>query len=417
MKKLSKLLIGTGAFLFLQAMTIGLADSSEMVVTGANDPAKDVKAVQDALDKGGTVLLKGKFNFGEKAQVKITKDVTIHGEKDQKGVPVTEVRGGFLTFSSPLPVQLPVQNPGPKISIKDLHFDGAEWAPISIAYSSQTTITGNKMTNIKPHIGSMAVFGRKDLYRQQGIAICPRYGGAQGYLPGAVTGDILISDNDIDLTCDDPEKTMAQGIVIVETTGVDAQILRNRVINCSRNSLESLDNMPGQGGIGMTLIKDNKIVTATKGAPVPTPATPNGIIVGWFLDLSGASDPARRTTIVITGNQIETRGETSVAIAAIIDEAIVTSNHIILQGPQAQAIAAWCSKSLIVNNRIEGTGKCGVACVPAKDLKCSQNIVAENDFSLLKASMADVLFKGSGNILLGKHGKVIDEGQGNKTIE
>jgi len=138
--------------------------------------------------------------------------------------------------------------------------------------------------------------------------------------------------------------------------------------------------MPGQDGIGMTLIKDNKIITAEKGVVVPSPSTPNGIVVGWFLDLTGASDPARRTKTVITDNEIEARGETSMGICAIIDEAIITSNKISLGGSQARGIAQIGSNSLIAKNKIESTGICGIACTPYKDLKGSKNMLLGNAY-------------------------------------
>ena len=35
----------------------------DSIVTGNDNPELDVKAVQEAVDKGGSVLLKGTFNF------------------------------------------------------------------------------------------------------------------------------------------------------------------------------------------------------------------------------------------------------------------------------------------------------------------------------------------------------------------
>ena len=58
----------------------------ESVVTGQNNPEHDIKAIQDAVDKGGTVLLKGMFNFGEKGQVKINNDIEVSGEDYENGV-------------------------------------------------------------------------------------------------------------------------------------------------------------------------------------------------------------------------------------------------------------------------------------------------------------------------------------------
>ena len=61
--------------IFLFAAGTPYAYDSE--VTGNENPELDVKAVQEAVDKGGSVLLKGTFDFGNKGQVKITKDAEI----------------------------------------------------------------------------------------------------------------------------------------------------------------------------------------------------------------------------------------------------------------------------------------------------------------------------------------------------
>jgi hypothetical protein len=207
---------------------------------------------------------------------------------------------------------------------------------------------------------------------------------------------------------------MAQGVLAVWTTGADIRMLRNRVVNCSRNSLESLDNYPGEDGSGTTLIKGNKIITERKGVPVPGPSTPNGVVAGWFLDLSGASDLARRTKIVVLNNQIEVNGDTSFGIAVISDGGIISSNHIVVGGgPKAKGILQLASNSLITNNRIEGSGLAAAIVMPFKSLKGGGNTFVGNDFSLFKASTAGVLLQSSDNILIGKCGRVVDKGQRN----
>jgi len=128
MNRLPKLLIKIGVSLFVLIISVGVAQSTDTVVTGTNDPAKDVKAVQDAVDKGGTVLLKGKFNFGEKEKVIIKNDIQIVGEVDKKGTPKTQVIGGMWSFFAPLPSKDdPPRSPGPKVIIKNIHFDSAIW--------------------------------------------------------------------------------------------------------------------------------------------------------------------------------------------------------------------------------------------------------------------------------------------------
>ncbi|MGD8657985.1 MAG: hypothetical protein PVG28_17830 [Desulfobacterales bacterium] len=61
---------------FIAAGTLYAYDS---VITGQNNPELDVKAVQEAVDKGGSVLLKGAFNFGQKGRVNIKNDVEVIG--------------------------------------------------------------------------------------------------------------------------------------------------------------------------------------------------------------------------------------------------------------------------------------------------------------------------------------------------
>src|SRR5512144_1079258 len=106
------------------------------VVIGSGDPGKDVPAVQAAIDRGGTVVLKGAFNFGERGRVTIRRDVSISGEPgpshDRRWG--TTIKGGFWTFFSPPPAGLQAGQVGPQISIRNLHFDGALWAPINIAH-------------------------------------------------------------------------------------------------------------------------------------------------------------------------------------------------------------------------------------------------------------------------------------------
>ena len=397
-----------------------IAAEYDSEVTGKGDPDSDVIAVQKALDQGGSVLLKGTFDFGKDGKAKISKDVSIYGETNAQGAPITKIKGGFWTIQSTLPEQLPIQLPGPKVVIEGIHFEGALWAPIFLPYCSGAEIINNKITNVKPMPGK--VFGAEGMYQHQGILLMPLLGlpkEHRKYQPGAITGSIVIADNDIDLSTEIPEKTMAQGVLIIGATGANTQILRNRVVNCSRNSLESLDNYPGEDGSGMTIFKGNKIITSNKGIHLPTPYTPNGIVAGWFLDISGATDPKRLTKIVATENQIETRGENSIGIIILSDNAVITSNHILLKGgPHSTAIFHANSDSMISNNKIEGSGSCAVRFLAfLQNNPPCRNVVMRNDLTVFKASETDVILGGSGNLLLEKNGKVVDRGRMNMILK
>jgi hypothetical protein len=392
---------------------------AQITIIGQNNPGVDIQAIQKAVDQGGTVTLKGTFNFGNEGRVNITKDVKIAGETDNKGNPMTKIKGGFWTFHSPLPAKLPPEVPGPKITIQGIHFDGALWTPICLAYSSGATITKNKMTNIRPKAWDEPIMGKSGLNMQQGLLCSPRLAQpkeSRKYIPNVFTGNLIIEENDIDLTNAVPTKTIAQGIWVNWTTGVNAQIQRNTVINCSRNSIETIDNFLGTDGSGLIIVKDNKIVTSTEGILVPTPQTPNGIVVGWFLDMSGGLDPQRNIKYIVSNNAIRTRGKTSIGIAVFSDGAIVVNNSISSEGTESVPLRVQSSDGYIAYNKVEGAGsRPGMWVMPWKPFKGSKNVFVDNDLKQFKTSGADAVFdKGSyNNLFIGPSCKVNDLGSNN----
>ncbi len=347
----------------------------------------------------------------------------IIGEIDSTGNPLTQIKGGFWTFHSPLPAKSPPESPGPKITIQSIHFDGALWTPIHLAYSSGATITKNKMTNIRPQVGEQR-FGPSagktgDFYRQQGILCTPDFAHpwqTRKYIPDLFSGNLVIEDNDIDLANDVPTKTVAQGVYVAWATGINAQIQRNTVINCARNSIETIDNYLGKDGGGMIIVKDNKLVTSTEGVPIPSPQTPNGIMVGWFFDLSGGLDPQRNVKHIVANNGIRTRGKTSFGIAIFTDGAVVVNNSIFSEGTEAVGVVARASDGYIAFNKIEGTSsRSGMGVEPRKPLKGNRNVFMENDLTKFKGIKADVVFDkdACNNVYIGHSCKVSDLGSNN----
>jgi hypothetical protein len=335
------------------------------------------------------------------------------------GGPLTKIKGGFWTLHSPLPAQLPPTAPGPKITIKSIHFDGSLGDAIHLAYSSGTTITGNKITNIRPKPSDFPIFGKTGLNYQHGIFYGTPYAQpftTQKYIPDAFNGILTITDNDIDLTNDVPTKTMAQGVMVIWTTGINAQIQRNTIVNCSRNSIETIDNYLGREGSGRVVIEDNKIVTATTGLPVPSPFTPIAIMTGWFLDMTGAVDPIRNIKYIILNNAIRVRGQASIGICTFSDGAVVESNAVLAEGGAAPLVIVN-SNGYIAYNKIEGVGRNALSVMPFGPLKASNNVFVGNDLSQFKASVVDAaLNKGANNnMFLGSSGTVSDLGTGNQT--
>jgi hypothetical protein len=397
------------------------AEAQTMIV-GQNNPGVDIQAVQKAVDQGGTVNLKGIFDFGDKGRVKITKDVKIIGEIDAKGSPLTKIKGGFWTFHSPLPTKWPPEVPGPKITIQSIHFDGGLWVPINLAYSSGATISNNKITNVRPFLMPQQIPGIGTMSMQHGIYCGPQWAQMRlppekrAYTPNVFTGNLNISDNEIDVANDNPFKTMGQGIFVIRTTGINAQIFGNTVFNSSRTSIETKDNYLGKDGSGMIIIRDNKIVTSMEGIPFPTPATPIGIVAGWFDDISGGLDPQRNIKYAVLNNGIRTRGKTSVGIGALTDGVVIVNNAILSEGAEAFGLGVYSSDGYIAYNRIEGTSTRPAMLIrPLKPLKGSKNVFVDNDLKKFKSSTADVVFDKDAchNSFIGHTCKVSDLGSNN----
>jgi hypothetical protein len=166
----------------------------------------------------------------------------------------------------------------------------------------------------------------------------------------------------------------------------------------------------------MIVIKDNKIVTSIEGIPVPTPATPLGIMVGWFLDISGGLDPQRNLKHVIVNNAIRTRGKTSIGIVVFSDGAVVVNNGILSEGTDAFSLFISASDGYIAYNKMEGVSiNPAVMVRPWKPLKGSKNVFVDNDLKQFKTSAAEVVFgkDACNNLFVGPTCKVSDLGSNN----
>lgn len=396
-------------------VSAGALYAYDSVVTGKNNAEFDVKAVQEAVDKDGSVLLKGTFNFGQKGRVNIKNDVEIIGESDDRGRPLTKIMGGFWNFHSPLPsTELPLPGPGPKIKIKNIHFDGVIWTPMHFPYTSGAEISGNKITNVQPYAIPIKWSGGEKLLVSAGALLGTRFAHSKKILPGAVTGHLIFENNNVDLKCKNPKISMGQGAFFIWTWGATIEIKGNRIRNVSRNSIESLDNYLDEEGRGSVLVAENNIVTPSVGVPFPSPATPNGIIVGWFLDMSGGSDPSKNSKITVIRNYVQTNGETSRGIASLADGTAILGNRVEVKGgSKSSGISQLGSNASIARNKIDGSGAWALQAVPWKNGKANCNTFAWNDVREFKASYTDFLCLGNNNVLVGTKCKVVDKGKGN----
>jgi hypothetical protein len=384
-------------------------------ISGTDNPNIDLQAVQSAVDQGGRVSLKGIFDFGETGSVTITKDVEIVGPIDDPATPRPKIKHGHVTFKSVQPAPPLV---GPKITIRNIEFEGASWTPIYIAHASGVTIVGNKISQVRPVL--YAPEGRKPFRVQHGIVIGTwlslTLNKREPYQADAVTGIVRIEENDIELTNDEPTNTMGLGTLLIQTTGVTANIARNTIRNASRNCIEALDNYRASNGSGWIVIADNQLETPAEGIPLPAPMTPNGIMAGYFLDPSAATDPSRATGHMILHNSLRAHGRTSWGIGVLLDGALVRDNYVAIEGSESAGIVSTGSQVYIGQNRVEGTGVAAVRLTPYASMSASDSELNGNDFETFKASTADVVLgKGAtNNHIDGRSGSIVDGGAGNQ---
>ena len=403
------------AILFTLFIAAGPLYSYDSVVSGRNNAEYDVKAVQEAINKGGTVLLTGTFDFGQKGRVNITNDVEVAGESGGDGRPSTKVIGGFWSFHSPLPTtELPLPGPGPRIKISNIHFDGATWTPIHFAYTSGAEISNNVITNVRPYAISYKWKGGDQLLMHAGGIMGSRYVHRDKMLPGAVSGHLKFNHNRIDLRAANPEITMGQGAFILWTWGATIEIRGNTIRNVSRNSIECLDNYLDEEGRGSLVITENNIVTPKVGIPFPSPSTPNGMVLGWFFDKTGGSDPARNSKITIIRNYVQANGKTSIGIASLSDGSVIVGNRVELTGGEgARGISAISSNSFVARNQIDGSGMWAMMTTPYKGIQATGNTFAWNDISRFDGLAGDFYCAGNKHTFIGEKCKVVDKGSNN----
>jgi hypothetical protein len=313
--------------------------------------------------------------------------------------------------------ELPLPGPGPKVTIKNIHFDGATWTPMHFPYISGAEISGNRITNVQPLGIPIKWSGGDNLLVNAGVLFGTRFAHREKVLPGAVTGNLIVNNNEIDLKCKNPESTMGQGVFFIWTWGATIEITGNRIRNAARNSIESLDNYLDEDGMGSVLVAENNIVTTSIGIPFPSPKTPNGIIVGWFLDMTGGSDPKRNSKITVIRNYVQTSGETSAGIASLGDGTAILGNRVEVNGgSKSSGISQLGSNAFIARNKVDGSGAFALGAVPWKEVKANRNTFAWNDIRGFKASSADFLCLGNDNMLIGTSCKVEDKGNGNTLL-
>lgn len=169
-------------------------------VLGSGDPDIDVPAVQAAVDRGGKVILKGRFSFARSptkpvapllaanwyppaAEVLVSKAITISGVRDAQGV-LTTIAAGTLPFY--------VDAPGQAVTIRGLRFVRPTADAILVHAARGLEIADTKIEGVVPFAGG----GEGISINTRGELPIPASAGT----PESVSGHLVIAHNEIDAT-------------------------------------------------------------------------------------------------------------------------------------------------------------------------------------------------------------------------
>ena len=185
--------------------------------------------------------------------------------------------------------------------------------------------------------------------------------------------------------------------------------------NTSRNGIALRDDYRDPQGNGSLTVEHNTVLTPTIGIPVPSPATPNGIVAGWFHNQAGSHDAAINSPTRLAHNFIEVRGSTSIGLVVLSDGAVISHNSVLMNGgTQTIGISVGASRCSLSHNEIAGSGLMGIRLsTPTATNPNSGNTLLKDDTSDLQAGQAGLVLLSDDNVVKNFEGSIDDQGTGN----
>jgi hypothetical protein len=207
-----------------EEIRVSLEDAMSDVI-GQNDPTVDVPAVQQAVDAGGTVILRGTFSFlnvrlpgpvGSRV-ILVTGAVVIRGQD-------ATIRGGGTASPGGLQAVFLIDAAGGSVTIEALHFEQPHNAAIRILRSGDLRIAKCRIDRVIP-------------------SPLPTEGGVQNaalgiHVPGGSVAAVVITENQLQLggTADD-----SVGGVIMTGPADRLLITDNRIVGTTSHGIDLRD--------------------------------------------------------------------------------------------------------------------------------------------------------------------------------
>jgi hypothetical protein len=362
--------------------------AAQTVVVGTGNPDIDVAAVQTAVDRGGTVTLRGRFSFDNPptrhgtlpelmATILISKAVTISGAWDERGE-MTTIEGGEVPFA--------VEARGAAIRIERLRFLRPKLYGIFVDAVSGLTIDSCIIEKLEP----LPVPSPSGMRSGYGIYVATLLGlpnrERRGH-PENISGKVSILNNEISVSeAADP----GMGIFIASVgdleNPVDVEISGNTIRNTTQKGINVWQIA------GRARIERNSVISSV----VYTGAATN-YAVGIHCSCSGSYLIAHNLVQLADPNAagIRIKGCTS---GGATDGASITDNDISMSvaedavlgvGSAAIEIKGLARGTVVQRNRIRGRARAGLSVVPDKAGSPRGHTFERNDQKNFSSPVAD----------------------------
>jgi hypothetical protein len=361
---------------------------AQTVVVGTGDPDIDIAAVQNAVDRGGAVTLRGRFSFNNPptshltlsdvmATILVSKDVTISGVWDETGE-MTTIDGGEIPFA--------VEARGASVRIEKLRLVRPKLYGIFADAVSGLTIESCIIEHLEP----LPVPGRPagpgkgyGIYIATMLELPIRQRPAN---PQNISGKLTILNNRISIS----EKAFSMGIMIVgvgdRENPVDLDIAGNTIRN------------PTEKGINIWLIGgrariERNIVTTSDASDRPA----FDHVTGVFCACSGSYLIAHNLIKVgdPNGTGIRVKG---CAVGGPTEGASITDNDVWMSAPDDAVLGVASAGigiqgvargTVVQRNRIRGRARVGLSVAPDKAGNPTGSTLAHNDREHLVSALPE----------------------------
>ena len=409
-----------GLISLIAAVTVlvGNLAAQPIVVAGTGDPNLDVPAVQEAVNQGGHVVLKGHFSFDRppavpagatyRRMVTLSRNVVISGGSDENG-DLTIIEGGEWPFL--------VDAVDAHVTIKRLHFVRPKGGAIWVYATGGVAVTGCRIENIEPS----AQFGLDA--GQPGPVSNAIFVGADPHPPSATqpgrpenfSGTLSILNNDIDVGASADAQTL--GVVMFNVgrspdKEVDVYVSGNNI----RNLTEPAINLRVLGGRARA--ERNVVMTG----PVTRGAGSDAIRVagsGSYLIAHNAVDCGWGDGTA-AGIDLINQGFSPEASAIIVDNDVTMSapEGTVFVANSAAIVIRGGQGNSVLNNRIRGRARAALAVTNQNANIPANNSFVTNDLDGFQSSLADLFIDAgaTNTVLIGRKGTVADQGIGTVVV-